>query len=189
MDSHIEEVLWTQDQISARVSELAAEITSDFRAAAAAAASPPVFVAVATGAFLFVADLVRKVELPLVVDFVRSDSYGSGTESSGAPAVSLDLKVDVQGRHVVLVEDIVDTGNTLSCLIGHLKSKGASSISVCAFLDKPVRRKVHFQLVGDGKFYRGFECPDYFVVGYGMDYAELYRSLPYIGVLKPEYYT
>ncbi|KAF8026721.1 hypothetical protein BT93_F3254 [Corymbia citriodora subsp. variegata] len=185
MDSHIEKVLWTQDQISLRVSELASKITSDL----SAVAQPPVFVAVATGAFLFVADLVRKVGLPLVVDFVRSDSYGSGTVSSGAPAVSLDLKVDVRGRHVILVEDIVDTGNTLSCLIGHLKSKGASSISVCAFLDKPAGRKVQFQLVGDGKFYRGFECPDYFVVGYGMDYAELYRSLPYIGVLKPEHYT
>ncbi|KAJ4848047.1 hypothetical protein Tsubulata_044382 [Turnera subulata] len=87
------------------------------------------------------------------------------------------------------VEDIVDTGHTLSCLISHLASKGASSISVCAFLDKPARRKVNFELVGDGKYYRGFECPDYFVVGYGMDYTELYRNLPYIGVLKPQHYS
>uniref|UniRef100_J3M4J6 Phosphoribosyltransferase domain-containing protein n=1 Tax=Oryza brachyantha TaxID=4533 RepID=J3M4J6_ORYBR len=92
------------------------------------------------------------------------------------------------GVGVVKVEDIVDTGNTVSCLIAHLEKKGASSISVCTFLDKPARRTANFQLVGDGKFYRGFECPDYFVVGYGMDYAELYRNLPYIGVLKAEMY-
>ncbi|KAF6982991.1 hypothetical protein CFC21_001298 [Triticum aestivum] len=88
-----------------------------------------------------------------------------------------------------LVEDIVDTGNTVSCLIAHLQKKGALSISVCTFLDKPARRTVDFQLVGGGKFYRGFECPDSFVVGYGMDYAELYRNLPYVGVLKPEMYS
>jgi hypoxanthine phosphoribosyltransferase len=86
------------------------------------------------------------------------------------------------------VEDIVDTGNTVSCLIAYLEKKGASSISVCTFLDKPARRTANFQLVGDGKFYRGFECPDSFVVGYGMDYAELYRNLPYVGVLKAEMY-
>lgn len=82
----------------------------------------------------------------------------------------------------------MDTGSTVACLVAHMKSKGASSVSVCTFLDKPARRKVQFELVGEGKFYSGFECPDYFVVGYGMDFAELYRNLPYIGVLKPEYY-
>ncbi|XP_031389552.1 uncharacterized protein LOC116202232 isoform X2 [Punica granatum] len=153
MESHVDRILWTQDQISSRVSELAAEITADF----AAAEPPPVVVAVATGAFLFVADLVRRIPLPIAVDFVRAESYGSGTESSGAPTISLDLKINVRGRHVILVEDIIDTGNTLSSLITHLQAKGASSVSVCAFLDKPARRKVHFQLVGEGKFYRGFE--------------------------------
>ena len=107
----MERVLWTQDQISLRVSELASEITSDFKAAT----PPPVFVAVATGAFLFVADLVRKVELPAVVDFVRSDSYGSGVESSGVPAVSLDLKVDVRGRHVILVIDVLSSLHLFQC--------------------------------------------------------------------------
>ncbi|KAJ7973992.1 Hypoxanthine phosphoribosyltransferase [Quillaja saponaria] len=129
LHSHIQKVLWTQDQISCRVSELASEISDDFRSIQ----PPPVVVGVATGAFVFLADLVRKIELPVPVDFVRVESYGSGTESNGAPTISFDLKVDIQGRHVIL-------------------------------------------------------CPDYFVVGYGMDFAEVYRNLPYVGVLKPEHY-
>ncbi|XP_050215120.1 uncharacterized protein LOC126666171 [Mercurialis annua] len=183
LDCHIKEVLWTKFQISKRVTELASQISTDF-----ADSPPPLLVGVATGAFLFLADLVRQIHLPISVDFIRAESYGSGTESNGSPTISMDLKLDVKGKHVILVEDIVDTGSTLSTLISHLKSKGVSSVSVCTFLDKPARRKVHFELVGDGKYYRGFECPDYFVVGYGMDYAELYRNLPYVGVLKPEYY-
>ncbi|TVT99207.1 hypothetical protein EJB05_55449, partial [Eragrostis curvula] len=183
-EAGIDRVLWTEAEVSARVCEVAAELAADLRARP----EPPVVVGVATGALLFLADLVRRVDAPLAVDFVRVESYGDGTVSSGAPRVTADLKVDVAGKHVVVVEDIVDTGNTLSCLIAHLEKKGASSISVCTFLDKPARRKVNIQLVGDGKFYRGFECPDYFVVGYGMDYAELYRNLPYVGVLKPEMY-
>ncbi|KAM4131213.1 hypothetical protein ACJW30_01G160900 [Castanea mollissima] len=188
LQSHIERVLWDQQQISRRVAELASQISADFGGAANSDSPPPVLVGVATGAFLFLADLVRNIDLPISVDFVRAESYGSGTISSGAPKLSLDLKVDVKGKHVILVEDIVDTGSTLSCLIAYLESKGASSVSVCAFLDKPTRRKVHFQPLGQGKFYKGFECPDDFVVGYGMDFAELYRNLPYVGVLKPEYY-
>ncbi|KAG0517240.1 hypothetical protein BDA96_09G071800 [Sorghum bicolor] len=180
----IDYVLWTEAEVSARVGEVAAELAADLRAQP----EPAVVVGVATGAFLFLADLVRRVDVRLAVDFVRVESYGAGTESSGKPRITSDLKVDVAGKHVVVVEDIVDTGNTLSCLIAHLEKKGASSISVCTFLDKPARRKVSVQLVGDGKFYRGFECPDYFVVGYGLDYAELYRNLPYVGVLKPEMY-
>ncbi|EOY16893.1 Phosphoribosyltransferase domain - like 10 [Theobroma cacao] len=184
LDSHMEKVLWTEDQIQDRVAQIASQITHDFRAAP----HPPLIVGVATGAFLFLADLVRRIHLPISVDLVRAQSYGFATLSNGAPTISLDLKLDVKGKHVVLVEDIVDTGCTLSYLIGHLESKGASSVSVCTFLDKPARRKVDIELVGDGKFYKGFECPDYFVVGYGMDFAELYRNLPYVGVLKPEHY-
>ncbi|KAJ8760554.1 hypothetical protein K2173_015221 [Erythroxylum novogranatense] len=184
LDSHIEKVLWTESQISDRITELASEITSDFNSV-----SPPlVLVGVATGAFLFFADLVRKIRLPIFVDLIRAESYGSSTQSNEAPRISLDTKLDIQGRHILLVEDIIDTGHTLSSLIAHLESKGASSISVCTLLDKPSRRKVQLELAGIGKYYRGFECPDYFVVGYGMDYAELYRNLPYIGVLKPEYF-
>ncbi|KAL6963893.1 hypoxanthine phosphoribosyltransferase [Sarracenia purpurea var. burkii] len=188
LDDDIQSILFSEEQISQRISELACQITDDFNDKNMASSSCPVVVGVATGAFLFLADLVRKIKLPVLVDFIRAESYGSGTESNGAPMISLDLKVDIQGKHVILVEDIVDTGNTLSCLIPYLKCKGASSISVCTLLDKPARRKVNFELLGSGKYYCGFECPDYFVVGYGLDFAELYRNLPYVGVLKPELY-
>ncbi|KAG8633362.1 hypothetical protein MANES_18G095900v8 [Manihot esculenta] len=153
LDSHIERVLWTKFQISKRVTELASEITNDF----VSISPPPVIVGVATGAFLFLADLVRQIQLPISVDFIRAESYGSGTESTGAPTISMDLKLNVEGKHVILVEDIVDTGSTLFNLIALLKSKGVSSVSVCTFLDKPARRKVHFEPVGDGKYYLGFE--------------------------------
>lgn len=185
MDDDIEKILFSSQQISERVASLADEINNEFLHKPSSA---PVVVGVATGAFLFLADLVRKIKLPITVDLIRVESYGSGTLSNGKPRISSDLKTEVQGKHVIVVEDIVDTGNTLSCLIAHLKIKGASSVSVCTFLDKPSRRKVDFQLVGKGKYYRGFECPDEFVVGYGLDFAEMYRNLPYVGVLKPHIY-
>lgn len=184
LNRDVERILWTEEQILERVSELGSRLTRDFESRAIT----PVVVGVATGAFIFLADLVRKIQLPLTVDFIRVESYGSGTVSNGKPRISCDLKVDVRGKHIILVEDIVDTGNTLSFLIDYLKSKGASSISVCTLLDKPARRKVHFELVGEGKYYCGFECPDAFVVGYGFDFGERYRNMPYVGVLKPEIY-
>ncbi|KAL1212461.1 hypothetical protein V5N11_034817 [Cardamine amara subsp. amara] len=184
IERHIEKVLYSSEVIADRVSQLGFEITSDF----SGDSESPVFVGVATGACLFLADLVRRIDRPIAIDFIRAESYGSGTVSSGIPKISFDLKLDIENKHVVLVEDIVDTGNTLNCLIEHLKLKKASSVSVCTLLDKPSRRKVHFKLFGNGKFYSGFECPDDFVVGYGMDFAEQYRNLSYIGVLKPEYY-
>ncbi|KAJ0515704.1 putative hypoxanthine phosphoribosyltransferase [Helianthus annuus] len=147
-------VLWSPDQLSHKVSDLASQITNDF---SSSSSPPPVIVGVATGAFLFLADLVRNINLPLTVDFVRAESYGSGTVSTGVPKLSCDVKLDVAGKHVVLVEDIVDTGNTVCRLISYLEAKGATSVSVCTLLDKPARRKVHFQLLGDGKFYSGFE--------------------------------
>ncbi|KNA05278.1 hypothetical protein SOVF_191930 [Spinacia oleracea] len=185
MEDDIETVLWSSDEISKRVIELADQLNHDL---SASSTQLPVFVGVATGAFVFLADLVRRISLPVSVDFVRVSSYGFGTLSNGSPSISSDLKLDVIDKHVVLVEDIVDTGNTLSKLIEYLKSKGASSVSVCTFLDKPSRRKVSIELVGKGKFYGGFECPDKFVVGYGMDFAEVYRNLPYVGILKPRCY-
>lgn len=190
LNSHIEKILWTDQQISQRVSELASQITQDFSTNSDGSSSypAPILVGVATGAFLFLADLVRKIQLPVSVDFVRIESYGSGTVSTGKPKITCDLKIDVRDKHVIVVEDIVDTGSTLSFLIEYLKSKGSLSISICTLLNKPARRKVNFELVGSGKFYCGFECPDYFVVGYGLDFAELYRNLPYVGVLKPELY-
>ncbi|MQL75560.1 hypothetical protein Taro_007960 [Colocasia esculenta] len=184
LDGDMERILWTEAEIAARVAELASEVSEDLKESAA----PVAVVGVATGAFLFLADLVKRIALPVTVDIVRVESYGASTESSGSPRISSDIKLDVKGKHVILVEDIVDTGKTISLLISHMQSKGACTVSVCTFLDKPARRKVHVELFGDGKFYRGFECPDYFIVGYGMDFAELYRNLPYIGVLKEEKY-
>ncbi|CAL5348649.1 unnamed protein product [Camellia sinensis] len=146
LDDDIERILFSEDQI-----------THDFTTNAVSSTPPVVVVGVATGAFRFLADLVRKIKLPLNVDFVRAESYGSETVSNGAPRISFDLKIDIQGKHVILVEDIVDTGNTLSCLIALLKSRGVSSVSVCTLLDKPARRKVNFELVGKGKYYCGFE--------------------------------
>ncbi|KAG9157138.1 hypothetical protein Leryth_019088 [Lithospermum erythrorhizon] len=185
INNDIERILYSSEEISARVTELASQISKDFDHKPP---SFPVLVGVATGAFIFLADLARKINLPITVDFVRVESYASGTVSNGKPIISSDLKCDVIGNHVIVVEDIVDTGNTLSCLIAHLKTKGASSVSVCTFLDKPSRRKIDFELVGEGKYYCGFECPDEFVVGYGLDFAEMYRNLPFVGVLKPHIY-
>ncbi|KAK9069699.1 hypothetical protein SSX86_011603 [Deinandra increscens subsp. villosa] len=155
IDDDILTVLWTPEQLRQKVSHLASQISDDF--ASLDSSSSPVVVGVATGAFLFLADLVRNIKLPLTVDFVRAESYGSGTVSSGAPKISCDVKLDVAGKHVILVEDIVDTGNTISRLISYLETRGATSVSVCTLLDKPARRTVNFQLLGDGKFYSGFE--------------------------------
>nr|CAD1843072.1 unnamed protein product [Ananas comosus var. bracteatus] len=186
-EAEIERVLWTEEEIARRVAELGAAISADFKGAVP---SPVVLVGVATGAFLFLADIAREITVPVAIDFVRAESYGAGTESSGEPRISGDLKIDVEGKHVIIVNALRHCrhGNTLSHLMSHFEKKGPLSVSVCTFLDKPVRRRVNFELVGEGKFYRGFECPDYFVVGYGMDYAELYRNLPYVGILKPEMY-
>lgn len=153
LHSDIERVLLNEVEISSLVSNVAEQITKDL----SSSSHPVTIVGVATGAFMFLADIVRKIEVPFSVDLIRVESYGSGTESNGKPRISSDLKIDVRGKHVILVEDIVDTGNTLAILISHLESKGACSISVCTFLDKPSRRKIRVRLLGDGKFYRGFE--------------------------------
>ncbi|XP_048490689.1 uncharacterized protein LOC104901461 isoform X2 [Beta vulgaris subsp. vulgaris] len=158
MEDDIERVLWSADEISNRVSELAAQLNHDLSADSLSSSTHmPVFVGVATGAFVFLADLVRRISFPISVDLVRVSSYGCDTFSNGSPTISSDLKLDIFGKHVVLVEDIVDTGFTLLQLIEHLKLKGASSVSVCTFLDKPSRRKAAVEVVGKGKFYRGFE--------------------------------
>lgn len=180
----MQRVLWSPSQIEERVGELGRSISRDF-----VHSLPLLVIGVATGAFMFVADLVRKITLPISVEFVRIQSYGKGTESSGVAVISDDIKVDINGKHVLVVEDIIDTGTTLARLVPYLSEKGAVSVSVCAFLDKVSRRKFPLQLPTGGKFYRGFECPDDFVVGYGMDFAEHYRSLPYIGVLRPLKYN
>ncbi|KAG0504269.1 hypothetical protein M758_3G097500 [Ceratodon purpureus] len=178
----LESVLWRAHEIQARVAELGQAISEDFDG------RPLVILGVATGAFMFLADLVRNIALPLQVDFVRVQSYGNDTKTSGVATISTDCKIDLKDKHIIVVEDIIDTGITLAKLVQHLASKGAASVSVCVLLDKVSRRVVPLKLPGTGKCYVGFECPDYFVVGYGMDFAERFRSLPCIGVLKPEVY-
>ena len=166
--------LLSREEISARTAELAAQISRDYQG------RELVMVGVLKGAFVFLADLVRQVELPVEIDFVGVSSYGSDTESSGVVKIVKDLDADIERKDVLLVEDIVDTGLTLKYLVGMLRERGPASVEVCALLNKPDARKVEIEVK-----YRGFDVPPLFVVGYGLDYAERYRQLPYVGVLEP----
>ena len=178
MRDDLERILLTEEEIRERVRALGAEITRDY------AGKEPLFVGVLKGCFVFMSDLVRCVDLPGSVDFMVVSSYGAGTNTSGAVEIIKDLSQDIQGRDVVIVEDILDTGVTLSYLTRYLKNRDPASIAIATLLDKPERRRadVHAK-------YIGFTVPDAFVVGYGLDYAEKYRNLPYVGVLKPEVYA
>ena len=177
MEQDMQQILFTQDQVAARVQELAAQITRDY------AGKTPLVVGVLRGSFIFMADLVRHLDLPLTLDFMAASSYGAGTTSSGLVNIRLDLHDDIAGRDVLLVEDILDTGNTLSKLVAELKGRHPASLKLCVLLDKPERRTR--PLEAD---YVGFTITDAFVVGCGLDYDQKYRQLPYIGVLKPSVY-
>ena len=177
MHDDILKVLLTEDEISARVDKLAADIRRDF------ADKHPLFIGVLRGSFIFMADLVRKVDIPCTLDFMATSSYGKSTTSSGTIKVTKDISADIEGRHVIIVEDILDSGLTMEFLVDMLKAKKPASITTCTLLDKPERRKAN--ITAD---YFGFEVPDEFVVGYGLDFADNYRTLPYIGILKPEVY-
>ena len=170
----MERVLITKPQLDRRVEELGSAIARDY------AGLEPVLVGVLRGVFCFMGDLMRQISLPLSVDFM-SVSYYSGKGSEGGVRITKGPDIDVGGRHVVLVEDIVDTGLTLNYLVQYLQGLGPASVRVCALLDKQVRRFADVQLD-----YVGFQIPDEFVVGYGLDYLERYRNLPFVGVLKPE---
>ena len=173
----VTEILLTEEQIQSRVKELAEAINRDFPNHE----EPLLLVGVLKGATLFLADLVRQIERPVEFDFVAISSYGAATKSSGEVRILKDLDAAVAGKHVVIVEDILDTGLTLrfSYLIESLKARHAASVSVCVLLDKPSRRRVEVPVD-----YRGFEIEDKFVIGYGMDFGEYYRNLPYIGVIS-----
>jgi hypoxanthine phosphoribosyltransferase len=178
MKDDILRVLLSQEQIDKRVHELGAQLTEKFQGA------EPLFIGILKGSFVFMADLVRCVDLKSSVDFMAVSSYGSGTKSSGAVKIMKDLNEDIAGRHVVIVEDILDSGVTLNYLCGYLQNRKPADITLVTLLDKPARRKAPIKAD-----YAGFEVPDEFVVGYGMDYAEKYRNLPYVGILKPEVYS
>lgn len=177
--SHTIDVMISEDQIRRRVEELGADIDRDYPNPE----EPLLLVGVLKGATLFLADLVRQIRRPVEFDFVAISSYGAATQTSGEVRILKDLDASVAGKHVLIVEDIVDTGLTLrfSYLIESLKARHARSVGVCVLLDKPSRRRVEVPI-----HYRGFEIPDRFVIGYGMDYAENYRGLSYIGILKIE---
>ncbi|MEA4898357.1 MAG: hypoxanthine phosphoribosyltransferase [Christensenellaceae bacterium] len=170
-------ILFSEEQIQARVAALGEAISRDF------ADEGVVLVGILKGAVVFLADLARSISVPVEMDFMAISSYGRATKSTGVVRILKDLDRDITGRRVIIVEDIVDSGMSLSFLKDNLNSRGAKSISICVLLDKPSRRRAHVDVD-----YCGFEVPDEFVVGYGLDYAERYRELPMIGVLKPEVY-
>jgi len=174
----LEKILLTKEQIAGKVCELGKTITRDY------AGKKPVLVCILKGASVFFADLIREIELPLTLDFMAISSYGSATKTSGVVRILKDLDNDIVGRDVIVVEDIVDTGVTLSYLKKILLQRGANSLRIAALLDKPARRKVPDLKVD----YMCFDIPDAFVVGYGLDYDQTYRNLPDIGILSPGIY-
>ncbi len=178
METDIDRVLIPRTELLARVDELGAQLRSEY------ASSTPIFLGVLNGAMMFLADLIRACQIPLTLDVMAVSSYGASTRSSGAVRILKDLDRNIEGRDVIVVEDIVDTGLTLSYLLDNLRARQPSSIKVCALLDKRERRTVDVELD-----WIGFEIPDLFVVGYGLDFRDLYRNLPYIGVLKPHLYS
>ena len=177
LQQDIQRILFSQEEIDLRLGELAAEINRDY------AGKEPMLISVLRGSFVFMADLTRKIDLPCTVDFMAVSSYGKGTTSSGQVQITKDLSDDIEGKDILVVEDILDSGNTLNYLMKLLQARHPASIRLCTLLDKPERRVVPVQAD-----YVGFTIPDEFVVGYGLDYAEKYRNLPYIGVLKPSVY-
>lgn len=178
MQNDIQEVLISEEEIQSKIKELGTQLSVKYEG------KNPLVICVLKGAFIFMADLVKSITVPLELDFMAVSSYGVSTKSSGVVKIIKDLDASVEGRDVLIVEDIIDSGLTLTHLIELLKSRNANSVCVVTLFDKPARRTV--DLEAD---YTGFTLPDAFVVGYGLDYAERYRNLPYIGILKPEIYT
>jgi len=178
LESDIKKILFTEEQLLGKVKELGQQITEDYRG------RNPLVICVLKGAFIFMSDLVKHIHVPIEIDFMAVSSYGASTKSSGVVKIIKDLDVSVEGRDVIIVEDIIDSGLTLSYLIDVLERRNAHSVAVVTLLDKPDRRSAPLEVE-----YKGFILPDEFVVGYGLDYAEKYRNLPYVGVLKPEIYS
>ena len=178
MVNDIREVLLTKEEIEEVVKELGKKITEDYKG------KNLFLITVLKGAVVFLGDLMRAIEMPCEIEFMVLSSYGSGTTSTGSVKIVKDIDLPLEGKDVLIVEDILDTGFTLSFLVDLLKSRNPKSIEICTLLDKPDRRKVEISAK-----YTGRKIPDEFVVGYGLDYDEKYRNLPFIGVLKPEVYS
>lgn len=177
MHNNIEEILLSEEQIQTRIAELGVELTKEY------ADKNPVVVGVLKGVVVFYADMIRHMDCPMQIDFMWISSY-AGTQS-GTMRVKQDLSADIKGRHVLILEDIFDTGNSLQYTYDYLMSKEPASLKICTLLDKPERRREGITIKAD---YTGFVIPNKFVVGYGLDFNEGYRNLPYVGVLKPECY-
>jgi len=177
MVKDVERILITSEEIGARVRELGQQITNDY------AGQDILMIGVLRGAVIFMSDLARAIKRPIDIDFMAISSYGLSTSSSGVVRILKDLDEVVEGRHILIVEDIIDSGLTLNYLVENIKSRKPSSVRICTLLSKPDRRKVNVTVD-----YNGFIIPDHFVVGYGLDYAGKYRNLPFIGVLKPQIY-
>ena len=174
MKDDIQSVLYTEEQLREGVKRIAAEINRDYPSQEIYA------ICISKGAIIFYADLVREINVPVSFDFMAASSYGKGSTSSGAVKILKDLDFSIEGKHVIIIEDIVDSGLTLSYLLKNMESRHPASVKLCALLNKPERREVDVV---------GFEVPNEFLVGYGLDYDSKYRNLPYIGILKPEVYT
>lgn len=178
MHKDVESILISQEKLENIVNSLAKQIEKDYNG------REFIMVGLLKGSIVFMAELMTKIDLDFEIDFMVASSYGGGTESSGKVKILKDLSVDPKGKDILIVEDIVDSGNTLNFVVNHLVTQGAKSVKICTLCDKPSRRKV--PLVPD---YCGAEIPDEFIVGYGLDYDEKYRNLPYIGILKRSVYS
>jgi len=177
MHNDVSEILFHEETVNEKIRQLGAEISRDYEG------QDLLVIGILKGAAMFMSDLVKRIEFPVEFDFMAVSSYGKSSESSGVVRIIKDLDKSIEGRHVLIVEDIIDTGLTLSYLKTLLEGRKAASVKVVALLDKPERRKTDIKAD-----YLGFSVPDHFIVGYGLDYAERYRNLPYVGVLKPEVY-
>ena len=179
MNADIEKVVFSEEELKKRIAELGKEITEDYKDV-----KETIYcVGILKGAVVFYTDLVRNINLPVHFDFMIASSYGNGTESSGSVKILKDLDYDVEGKHLIIIEDIIDSGTTMNYLMKYFRERKPKRVKLCSLLSKPSRRTVDVNID-----YCGYTVPDEFLVGYGLDYAEKYRNLPYIGVLKPEIY-
>lgn len=178
LEKDIERIIFSEEEISQRTKELADQIVKDYEG------KVPLLIGLLKGSIPFMADLVKRMDLQLEMDFMDVSSYHGGTESCGEVTIERDLNTDVKGRDVLIVEDIIDSGRTLKCVVALLKERGAASVKIVTLLDKKEGRVVTIEAD-----YIGFKCPNEFVVGYGLDYEEKYRQIPYVGILKEEIYS
>jgi hypoxanthine phosphoribosyltransferase len=175
IEEAIAEIFISEAKIQARVRELGEKISRDY------AGRSPVLIGVLRGVLVFMADLIRAIEIPVTVDFIAISRYGPTSETGGAVRLIKDLEEPIEGRHVIFIEDIVDTGLTLNYLLHNLRGRNPASLEVCVLFDRPQHRLINIDIA-----YKGFEVGDEFIVGYGLDYKQRYRNLPYVGILKPE---